>query len=341
MALPLVSTTAGLTALANSISVTHVQISSTRIATAAIAGTTSLTNIIKSWDIQGVAQAVLGQFQITAADVDLTAAYSNINTWGLWAGDPTDSSSTLLAIYSTPVGTSYEKVAGIELAARLFWTVTSSQSSNLIFSAALPLFATEARGGLVEFANATEVVDVNEARRAISPLRARVLLASWWAALTIAAAKIPALPASKITSGVFAIGRIPGLTAGKITSGTLHVDRIPALPATKINTGVFNTARIPGIGANKIISGTLGVNRIPSLSASKITSDTINIARLPKASKPQAEAGADESTVMTPLRTKDAINALIPSGVRTIYISTLQPTASDWAPGDVWLVREA
>jgi len=50
---------------------------------------------------------------------------------------------------------------------------------------------------------------------------------------------IPAIPASKVTSGVLDSGRIPSLDASKITSGTFSDSRIPNLDATKITSGVF------------------------------------------------------------------------------------------------------
>lgn len=55
------------------------------------------------------------------------------------------------------------------------------------------------------------------------------------ASKTLATADIPALAASKITSGTFDAARIPGLTASKITSGTFDVARIPSLTVSKIS----------------------------------------------------------------------------------------------------------
>nr|DAU26311.1 MAG TPA: fibritin [Caudoviricetes sp.] len=49
-----------------------------------------------------------------------------------------------------------------------------------------------------------------------------------------------------------AVDDIPALPASKITSGTLGVDRIPALDADKITTGTFDVARIPDIAPSKI-----------------------------------------------------------------------------------------
>jgi hypothetical protein len=53
----------------------------------------------------------------------------------------------------------------------------------------------------------------------------------------LVAGDIPAMPASKITTGQFDSGRIPSLDASKITSGTFSQDRIPNLSAAKITSG--------------------------------------------------------------------------------------------------------
>ena len=75
-------------------------------------------------------------------------------------------------------------------------------------------------------------------------------------------ARIPSLPASRITSETFAVARIPNLNANKITSGSFNLDQIPGLPASKITSDVFALARIPNLSAGKITSGTFGNNRI-------------------------------------------------------------------------------
>ena len=115
----------------------------------------------------------------------------------------------------------------------------------------------------------------------------------------LAAADIPSLDTTKITSGTFAQARIPGLAASKITSGTfnearipvLSTSKIPNLAASKITSGTFDDARIPNLAAGKITSGTFNDARIPNLAASKITSGTFNANRIPNLNASKITAG--------------------------------------------------
>ena len=69
----------------------------------------------------------------------------------------------------------------------------------------------------------------------------------------LTAADIPALPASKITSGTLDAARIPSLAASKITSGTLDAARIPALDASKVTGG---SSTLAAYTARRIYIGT-------------------------------------------------------------------------------------
>lgn len=98
----------------------------------------------------------------------------------------------------------------------------------------------------------------------------------------LAAADIPSLPASKITSGTLAIARggtgaatananvvFAGPSSGSAAAPSfraLAAADIPGLAASKIASGTFDAARIPSLAASKIASGTLAAARIPSLS---------------------------------------------------------------------------
>lgn len=83
---------------------------------------------------------------------------------------------------------------------------------------------------------------------------------------TLALARIPDLPTSKITSGVFPTSRIPNLPASQITSGTFNLARIPNLPASQITSGSFPIGRIPNLPASQITSGTFPNSRISASS---------------------------------------------------------------------------
>ena len=82
------------------------------------------------------------------------------------------------------------------------------------------------------------------------------------AAVSLSVNDIPALPASKITSGSFNADRIPSLPASKITSGSFADTFIPSLAASKITSGTFGTALIPNLAASKTTSGTFNADRV-------------------------------------------------------------------------------
>jgi hypothetical protein len=82
---------------------------------------------------------------------------------------------------------------------------------------------------------------------------------------TLDVARIPALAASKITTGIFDITRIPALDATKITTGAFNSDRIPALDTSKTTTGIFDITRIPDLDASKITTGTFDASFVPAL----------------------------------------------------------------------------
>lgn len=81
----------------------------------------------------------------------------------------------------------------------------------------------------------------------------------------LSGSNIPALDASKVTTGTFGTGLIPGLDAAKIISGALALARIPSLPAGQITSGVFGAGLIPGLDASKITSGSFAQSMITGL----------------------------------------------------------------------------
>ena len=92
------------------------------------------------------------------------------------------------------------------------------------------------------------------------------------ARISLDAAEIPNLPASKITSGSFADGRIPNLSTSKITSGSFADARIPSLAASKITSGTFANGRISSGSVTQHVSSTTSTSGTwtPAFSAGAI-----------------------------------------------------------------------
>ena len=67
----------------------------------------------------------------------------------------------------------------------------------------------------------------------------------------------------------------PNGSAGNPSFRALVTADIPALAASKITSGTFDTARIPNLAASKITSGTFDAARIPSLSYLPISGGTL------------------------------------------------------------------
>ena len=67
----------------------------------------------------------------------------------------------------------------------------------------------------------------------------------------------------------------PNGSAGNPSFRALVAADIPALAASKITSGTFDTARIPNLAASKITSGTFDAARIPSLSYLPISGGTL------------------------------------------------------------------
>lgn len=127
---------------------------------------------------------------------------------------------------------------------------------------------------------------------------------SKWENGVLAATDIPALDASKITSGVFDLARIP--TIPQVTTNTNAIaslqstsQSVTSLSDTEIATLanghvlVYESATskwknrlllasdVPNLDAAKITTGSFHVDRIPALDAAKITSGVLAVARIP------------------------------------------------------------
>ena len=155
---------------------------------------------------------------------------------------------------------------------------------------------------------------------------------------TVPLARLPNLPASQTTSGVFDAARIPALAmsaitglvaalAGKsdtghvhsgadITSGTVPLARLPSLPASQTNSGTFDAARIPALDASKVSTGAFDPARIPSLDASKVGSGVFDVARIPNLSTSKISDLLDLVWPANELHLFD--QAAVPAGVRCL-----------------------
>ena len=129
---------------------------------------------------------------------------------------------------------------------------------------------------------------------------------------TLNANVIPALPASKITSGTFADARLSS------SSVTQHVD-LTSLSASNLTSGTVPSARL-----------SLSASDVPDLATSKITSGTFADARLSASSVTQH---VDLSNLNASNLTSGSIpNARVPSGAVTQHVSAVTQQTGTWTP---------
>jgi len=129
---------------------------------------------------------------------------------------------------------------------------------------------------------------------------------------TLNANVIPALPASKITSGTFADARLSS------SSVTQHVD-LTSLSADNLTSGTVPSARL-----------SLSASDVPDLATSKITSGTFADARLSASSVTQH---VDLSDLIASNLTSGSIpNARVPSGAVTQHVSAVNVNVGSWSP---------
>jgi hypothetical protein len=166
----------------------------------------------------------------------------------------TTSGTNTPGVYVYRVGMSWHKVA------------TDVELGNYATTASLANYATT--GTLANYATTAS----------LASYATKASLGTLATKSSLVAADIPALDATKITTGSFANTRITGLGALATKSSLVAAD-IPALDATKITTGSFANTRITGLGALATKSSLVAAD-IPALDATKITTGTIASARL-------------------------------------------------------------
>ena len=129
---------------------------------------------------------------------------------------------------------------------------------------------------------------------------------------TLNANVIPALPASKITSGTFADARLSS------SSVTQHVD-LTALSADNLTSGTVPSARL-----------SLSASDIPNLATSKITSGTFADSLFAASNITQH---VDLSNLNASNLTSGSIpNARVPSSAVTQHVSAVTNTSGNWTP---------
>ena len=129
---------------------------------------------------------------------------------------------------------------------------------------------------------------------------------------TLNANVIPALPASKITSGTFADARLSS------SSVTQHVD-LTSLSASNLTSGTVPSARL-----------SLSASDVPDLATSKITSGTFADARLSASSVTQH---VDLSNLNASNLTSGSVpDARVPSSAVTQHVSAVTNTSGTWTP---------
>lgn len=143
-----------------------------------------------------------------------------------------------------------------------------SDGEYIKLAAGIPSWATLPSGATVRGAGDGLVLDGNDLDvnvgngLEISSDAVRVRLSGSTLGRTASGMSVLGCPASGIT-GTLAAARIPGLAASKITSGTFNTDRIPNLNASKINAGTLDDARIPASIARDSEIPTVPTERIP------------------------------------------------------------------------------
>ena len=221
-----------------------------------------------------------------------------VNEAGLWVDD------LLVAYASSAGGSIFTKTANQRIVHRFQWTTANGELSTFTFASALDNpAASEATAGIVRLASQGEVNAGADAVKPVTP----ATLGGWWNQLSV--------PASKL-SGLISLARIPSLPASRITSGVLALARIPGLPASIITSGALAVARIPSLPASILGSGSIAIARIPSLPASIIGSGLFNRARLPTAT------ATENGVLKVRTLTEAQYDALNPKDADTLYLFT-------------------
>ena len=157
-------------------------------------------------------------------DDNAAAAYTMYEACWFSGGSASAGGGTLLWRAMVPGGLS--KVANASAEYTFAGRISDQALDSITFDRSVTIStvptATQTVEGKVALATQAEATaDSNQsAAKVLSVLRGRELVNRWWSTLTVAASKIPNLPASKITSGMLAFARLPAATQAEARAGT-------------------------------------------------------------------------------------------------------------------------
>ena len=284
------STNAGTAAIAAAVQVTHWQIGRDR--SADIPNAVAVPGAFRSGAAFGGPMSMGNIIQAVLVDENEAIEYDDCNSVGFWIGDPTDNTSILAALYSTPAGFSFSKTTIVNLIIEFNWTVSAQHMANISFAYALPQFATESNAGLIEIATQDEVDAETDDSRAVTPLKLR----RWFNQLVLLASHIPELPISKITGLAAALAA----KANFAQTVTMLVDQ--ATITWNFNLGTVATVTLSG---NRTLAlPTNGTNNV--LYLLRVTQDATgsrtltlhaSIGRLGQ-DQPELRSGAGQTTLL-------------------------------------------
>ena len=152
---------------------------------------------------------------------------------------------------------------------------------------------------------------------------------------TLNANVIPALPASKITSGTFADARLSSssvtqhvdltsLSASNLTSGTVPSARL-SLSASDIASGTFDDARLSASSVTQHVD-------LSNLNASNLTSGTVPNARYGTPTFSAANLTALNASQLSSGSIPDSLFSTIPASAVTQHVSAVTQATGTWSP---------
>jgi hypothetical protein len=266
-ALPIIITTAGLTALVNAqntgasnVVIASLGVSPTQIA--ASAATAAIPGEVKR--IAGVAGQVVADDQIYISAADQTEDTYTVRTIGLYLN-----TGVLFGVYSQAAPL-LEKAAPAMAVLEAAIKLSAPQANAITFEGGgwLNPQASETVQGVVKLAPLDEAVLGADHSKAVTPKGLKAVTTALVAAIQATFDQIAQTLAGKANT-------VHQHGAGDVTSGVFNEARIPSLPLARI-TGLIDAlagkaAAVHQHAAADVTSGVFDVARIPALAMEKIT----------------------------------------------------------------------